>query len=78
MLYDAEKEATAAKTEPALEKRSPKRNAADGVIKVACMLCGGASAALTAAVLVPSGPVITGIATVLGLIGSGWVVRRYG
>ena len=78
MLYDAEEKTTAAKIEPVLEKGSPKRNAADGVIKVACILCGGASAALTAAVLVPSGPVITGIVTVLGLIASGLVVRKYG
>ncbi|CAG2128931.1 hypothetical protein [Cupriavidus plantarum] len=69
---------TEAKTERMFEKRHRKRNAADRMIKVACILCGGTSAALTAAVLVPSGPVITGIATVLGLIGSGLVVRKYG
>jgi hypothetical protein len=48
------------------------------ITKVASTLGGGASLGLAAAVLVPSAPVVAVVAAALGLIGSGWLVRRYG
>ncbi|REF01891.1 hypothetical protein [Cupriavidus plantarum] len=51
---------------------------ADGLIKIASTLSGGVSLALAAAVFVPSAPALTGAAAIVGLVGSGLLVRKYG
>ncbi|MEI7297059.1 hypothetical protein WCQ02_33440 [Paraburkholderia tropica] len=58
--------------------REDEHAGAIGLTKVASTLSGGASAGLAAAVLLPSLPILAGIATIAGLIGSGLLVKRYG
>lgn len=62
----------------AMPKSSHQRQASSGLTKFASTFSGGTAVGLAAAVITPSAPIVAAIAMLVGLVGSGLLVKRYG